>query len=59
MLINIQSFFLDASINTQADGVLQSIEERETTSRCPEVNDEDTECLSSEEAEAVPVEGAV
>lgn len=59
MLIDIQTFILDAGRNAEPVEFLNTIEEEDTAGSCPEVDDEDTEALSAEEAPAVAVESTV
>ena len=59
MLVDIQTFFLDALIDTQAVSILDAIEEGESAGSSPEVDHKDAKSLSTEESPAVTVEGTV
>ena len=59
MLVDIQSFILDAGRNTQAVQLLDAEEEEETAGSSPKIDDEHAEALGSEEAPAVTVQSAV
>ena len=59
VLVDVETFFLDAGIYTKAVQFLDAKEEDETASGCPEVDDEDAEALSAEETPAVTVEGTI
>ena len=57
MLINIQTFILDASGNTQTVQFLDTIEEEDTAGSSPKVDDEHTEAFGSEEPPTMTIEG--
>ena len=57
MLVDIEAFFLNSLVNTQAGNLLDSPEEDNACCGCPKVDAEDTEALSSEETETATVEG--
>ena len=57
MLVDIEAFFLNSLVNTQAGNLLDSPEEDNTSCGCPKVDAEDTEALSSEETETATIEG--
>ena len=59
VLIDIQTFILDAGRNAEPVEFLDTIEEEDTAGSCPEVNNQDTEALSAKEAPAVTVERTV
>ena len=59
MLVDIQTFVLDTGGNTQAVDLLDSKEEDDTAGSSPEVDHQNTEALSSEEAPAVTIERTV
>ena len=59
MLVDVETFFLDARFYTQTVQFLDAVEEDESTCGCPEVDDEDTEALSTEETPTETVEGTV
>ena len=59
MLVHIQTFVLDTGGNAQAVKFLDTVEECDTASCSPEVDNQDTECLSTEESPAVTVESTV
>lgn len=56
MFVDVQSFFLNALVDTQTDGVLDSVEEDEARSSGPEVDAGDAETLRAKEGEALSVE---
>ena len=58
MLIDVETLFLDALVNTQAVDKLDAIEQGESTSSSPKVNHQNTEALSTEEAPTATIEGA-
>ena len=57
MLVDIETFFLNSLVNSQAGNLLDSPEEDNTCCGCPKIDAEDTEALSSEETETATVEG--
>ena len=59
VLVDVETFFLDAGIYTKAVQFLDAKEEDETASGCPKVDDEDAEALSAEETPTASVEGTV
>ena len=59
VLVNVQTFFLNALVYTQTVSELNAVEEGESTGGSPEVDHEDTKALSTEESPAVTVEGTV
>ena len=59
MLVDVETFFLDAGIHTKSVQFLDAVEEEKTASGCPEVDDENTEALSTEETPTASVEGTV
>ena len=59
MLVDIQAFFFNTLVNTQAVSELDAVEEGESAGSSPEVNHQNAEALSTEESPAVTVEGAV
>ena len=56
MLVDIETFFLDSLVNTQTGNLLDAPEEDDTCYGCPNVDDDDTEALCTEESEAIAVE---
>jgi hypothetical protein len=59
VLIDIEAFFLNALVDAQTMQFLDAIEESEATNCSPEVDNEDTEALCSEESPTMTIEGAV
>ena len=59
MFVHVKSFVLDAGGNAKTVQLLDTVEEDEATGGSPEVNDEDTESFSSEEAPAMTIKGSV
>ena len=57
MLVDIEAFFLNSLVNTQAGNLLDSPEEDNACCGCPKIDAEDAEALSSEETETATVEG--
>ena len=57
MLVDIEAFFLNSLVNSQAGNLLDSPEEDNACCSCPKVDAEDTEALCSEETETATVEG--
>ena len=58
MLVDVETFFLNALVNTQTGNLLDAVEEDESCHCCPKVYADDAEHLSTEESEATAVEGA-
>lgn len=58
MLVDIETFFLDSLVNTEATDFLDTPEEDNTCYGCPKVDTENTEALSTKEAEATTIKGA-
>ena len=56
MLVDIETFFLNSLVNTETSNLLDSPEEDDTCYGCPKVDAEDTEALSTKEAEATTIE---
>ena len=59
MLVDIQALFLDTLANTQTVNLLNAVEQYYTTGSSPEVDNQNTEQLSTEETETVTVESTV
>ena len=59
MLVDIQSFILDTTIDAQSMQALDAVEQDETAGSSPEVDDEDAETLSTEESPTMTIEGSV
>ena len=59
MFVNIQSFVLNAAINTQTMQLLDAIEQDEATGGSPEVDDQDAEALRPEESPAMTIESTI
>ena len=59
MFIDVESFFFNTLVNTQTCNLLDCSEEDDTTASSPEVNNDDAECLSTEESKSVSVETTV
>ena len=59
MLVDVETFFLDARFYTQTMQFLDAVEEDEAAYGCPEVDDEDAKAFSTEESPAVAVESTV
>lgn len=59
MFIDVEAFFLNALVDTQANGLLNAVEENETASSSPKVDNDNTENLSQEESGAMTVEPAL
>ena len=59
MLVDIQALFLDTLANAQAVNLLNAVEQYYTTGSSPEVDNQNTEQLSTEETETVTVESTV
>ena len=57
MLVDIETFLLDSLVNTETSNLLDTPEEDDTCYGCPKIDAEDTEALSSEEAQTATVEG--
>ena len=57
MLVDIEAFFLNSLVNSQAGNLLDSPEEDNTCYGCLKVDAEDTEALSSEETQTATIEG--
>lgn len=56
MFVDVETFFLNALVNTETDGLIDSHEEDDTAYCSPKVDDNDTEALCSKECETVAVE---
>ena len=59
MFVNIETFLFDSLVNAQAMQLLDAVEQGETAYSSPEVDDQDTEALSTEESPASSIESAV
>ena len=59
MLINVETFLLDALVDAQAKQLLDAEEEDDATGGCPEVDNEYAEALCSEESPSEAIEGTV
>ena len=59
MFVDVETFFLDARLNTQAVQFLDAVEEDESTGGCPEVDNEDAEALCTEETPTKAIECTV
>ena len=59
MLVDVETFLLYTFINAKTVNIFDAIEQNESTSGCPEVDDQDTEALCSEESPAVTVESTI
>ena len=59
MLVDVETFFLDARFYTQTMQFLDAVEEDEAAYGCPEVDDEDAKAFSTEETPTEAIEGAV
>ena len=59
MFVDVETFLLDAGRYTKTVELLDAIEESESTSCCPKVDDEDAEALSTEESPTVTIESTV
>ena len=58
MFIDVKTFFFYTFINAQSVNIFYAIEQYESTNSCPEVNHQDAEALSTEEAPTTTIEGA-
>ena len=59
MLVNVETFFLDTTVDTQTVQLLDTIEQNETTDSSPKVDDEDAKAFCTEESPAVAIESTV
>ena len=59
MLIHVETFLFNALVDTQAVQLLDTKEQGDTTGCSPEVDDQNTESLSTEESPAASVESTV
>ena len=59
MFVNVETFLLDALVNTQTVQLLDAEEQGDTTGGSPEVDDEDTEALGSEKSPSTSIESTV
>ena len=59
MFVNVETFLFNTLVNTQAMQLLDAVEQGETTSSSPKVNDENTEALCTEESPTVTVERTI
>ena len=59
VLVDVESFVLDALVDTQAVQALDAVEEDNAAQGYPEVDDQDAEQLGSEESPSVAVEGSI
>ena len=59
MLVDIQSFILDTTIDAQSMQALDAVEQDEAAGSSPEVDDEDAETLSTKESPTMTIEGSV
>ena len=57
MLVDVETFLLDALVNTQTGNLLDAVEEDESCNCCPKVDAKDAEHLSAEESKATAIEG--
>ena len=59
MFINVEAFLFNALVDAQAMQFLDAIEQGEATGGSPEVDDQDSEQLSTEESPAMTIEGTI
>ena len=59
MLVDVETFFLDARFYTQTMQFLDAVEEDESAYGCPEVDDEDAKAFSTEETPTEAIEGTI
>ena len=59
MLVDVETFLLYTFINAKTVNIFDAVEQNESTSGCPEVDDQDTEALCTKESPAVTVEGTI
>ena len=57
MLVYVETFFLNALVDTQAMELLDAIEQGNTTGSSPEVDYKDTKAFGSEEPPTMTIEG--
>ena len=59
MFVNVETFLLDALVDTQAMQLLDAVEQNESTDSSPKVDDQDAKALSAEKSPAASVESAI
>ena len=59
MFIDVESFFLYTSTNTQAMQLLDAVEQDKTAGGCPKVDAENAEALGAEESPSMTIESSV